>query len=46
MTIKTNCPACGKTKAIKHKVTFIPGDCVIKTVGKGCHKCGHKPIDL
>ena len=43
MTIKTNCPACGKKKAIKHKVIFTPGDCLIETVGKGCRKCGFNP---
>ncbi len=45
MIIKTNCPQCGKKKAIKNVVTFIPGDCIIKTVGKGCHKCGYSPDD-
>ena len=46
MTIKTNCPQCGKKKAIKNRVTFTPGDCIIETVGKGCHKCGFKPRQL
>tara|TARA_Y100000296_G_scaffold53961_1_gene61815 strand:+ start:2238 stop:2495 length:258 start_codon:yes stop_codon:yes gene_type:complete len=46
MILKTNCPACGKKKAIKHKVVFTPGDCVITTVGKGCYKCGWKPPDI
>lgn len=45
MIIKTNCPQCGKKKAIKSLVTFIPGDCIIETVGKGCHKCGYSPDD-
>ena len=42
MTIKTNCLSCGKKKAIKNAVTFIPGDCFITTI-HGCHKCGWKP---
>ena len=42
MTIKTNFQKCGKKKAIKNIVTFIPGDCHIKT-GNKCHKCGWSP---
>ncbi len=45
MIIKTDCQNCGKKKAIKNKVIFTPGDCIIKTLGKGCHKCGWKPSD-
>jgi hypothetical protein len=40
--IKTNCQGCGKKKAIKNKVIFIPGDAIVKTV-HGCHKCGWVP---
>ena len=42
MIIKTDCKSCGKKKAIKHLVEFIPGDCIITTI-KGCYKCGWKP---
>lgn len=42
MIIKTNCQGCGKKKAIKNKVIFIPGDAIVKTV-HGCHKCGWVP---
>ena len=42
MIIKTNCLSCGKKKAIKNEVTFIPGDCFITTI-HGCRKCGWKP---
>jgi len=41
--LKSNCQSCGKKKAIKHKIAFVPGDCIITTVGKGCYKCGWKP---
>ena len=42
MIIKTDCQQCGKKKAIKNRVTFIPGDVLIETV-KGCRKCGWEP---
>ncbi len=44
MLLKTNCQSCGKKKAIKNKITFIPSSCIIATI-KGCYKCGWKPED-
>ena len=43
MTIKTPCQKCGKKKAIKNKITFLPKGKVIIYTRKGCYKCGWHP---
>ena len=43
MTIKTPCQKCGKKKAIKNKITFLPKGKVDIYTRKVCYKCGWHP---
>jgi C4-type Zn-finger protein len=39
--IKTDCPKCGKRRAIKNKILIVPNQ-GIEFISSKCHKCGFK----